>query len=112
MADMSLNRSKCLALLFVNVALAVVSLHAQANLGSISGAVHDSSGAGVLSAPVIARSASTKTETQVLTNAEGMYVFPALQVGEYELSHPDPYARHQCRCRNRARHFGNCGGYN
>ena len=86
---MSLNRTKCFASVFVNVALAVsgtVNLHAQANLGSISGAVHDSSGAGVLNAPVTARSASTKTETQVLTNAEGMYVFPALQVGEYELS--------------------------
>src|SRR5262245_45040374 len=61
------------------------NLHGQANLGNITGTVTDSSGAVVPNVTVTARAKSTGAERQTLASAEGVYLFTALPIGEYEI---------------------------
>ena len=53
--------------------------------GSISGVVHDSSGALVPAADVIALNTQTGVKWTVATDAQGFYSFQALPVGNYEV---------------------------
>ena len=60
-------------------------LHAQA-IGSIRGIVVDSSGAVISDARVTAVSTSTSLARTVVTNQDGIYVFPDLPIGIYILN--------------------------
>jgi len=64
---------------------AVCPLSAQIDRASLSGTVTDPSGAVVAGAKVDATSTNTGKERQVLTNAERIYVLPALPVGTYTI---------------------------
>ena len=53
--------------------------------GSISGVVHDSSGALIPAAEVVALNTQTGVKWTVTTDAQGFYSFQALPVGDYEV---------------------------
>jgi len=58
--------------------------------GSISGVVTDPSGAVVPGVKVVATSSSTNMEFTSVTDAQGFYIFPVLNVDHYtiKISHP------------------------
>src|SRR5216110_1678487 len=62
----------------------VVTGHAQTE-GAISGTVTDSSGAAVPGATVTVTNTATSGTRNTTTNAEGLYTFPAVPPGSYEL---------------------------
>ncbi len=75
------------SILVVMVTLAsAFSLWAQGERGTITGTVTDSSGAIVPRASVTLRNTGTNIRTQVETNSSGIYVFPALNPGSYDLA--------------------------
>ena len=65
--------------------LSPIAAHGQLSTGSISGTVKDPDGSVVPDTSVIAKNTATSAEQQVVTNAQGFYVFPTLLVGTYEL---------------------------
>src|SRR6058998_3675933 len=62
------------------------ALMAQASTGSMSGTVTDPNGAAVPAAKVIASSAASGIKVETLTSDAGLYVFPRLPVGVYEIA--------------------------
>ncbi len=66
--------------------LSVLTVWGQATDASIRGAVKDASGAAVPGARVEAKHTRTGVVSNVKTNDDGLYVFPALPTGEYSLS--------------------------
>jgi Carboxypeptidase regulatory-like domain/TonB dependent receptor len=62
-----------------------VAAWAQQPAAALSGVVTDPTGAGISGASVRVRQKSTGIERETTTNEEGMYVFPNLAAGEYEL---------------------------
>ena len=81
------HRSRSVArLLTVVILLAswVVTGRAQTQ-GGITGTVTDSSGAAVPGATVTVTNTATSGTRNTTTNAEGLYTFPALPPGSYEL---------------------------
>ncbi len=62
------------------------SLWAQAGRGSLTGTVHDSTGAAVAGAQIVLTAVGTHTIYRTVTGSQGLYVFPELQVGPYNLS--------------------------
>ena len=73
------------AALFAVLLLALPAV-AQEQTGSIQGVVKDSSGAVLPGVTVEARSPSAVGVSTAVTNAEGIYRFPALPPGIYEVS--------------------------
>jgi Carboxypeptidase regulatory-like domain len=65
--------------------LSSVALFAAAN-GSISGTVKDPSGAVIPAAKITLINGAIRTEYTALSNGEGLFSFPALPVGSYELT--------------------------
>jgi len=65
--------------------LAVVSAYGQFEYGEISGTVRDSSAAVIAGASVKLRSLATNTERTVSSNEQGLFSFPSLRIGGYEL---------------------------
>src|SRR6478735_2992590 len=63
-----------------------VALMAQASTGSMSGTVTDPNGASVPAAKVIATGAASGFKAETLTSDAGLYVFPRLPVGAYEIA--------------------------
>src|ERR1035441_576474 len=63
------------------------TLHAQSAVttGSIRGVVTDQSGAVLVSASVQVQRQATGTTTNRPSNREGVFVFPSLEVGEYQV---------------------------
>lgn len=59
---------------------------AQQDSGSMSGTVTDQSGAAVPSVTVTARNTATGLKTTAVTTDAGVFVFPSLQVGSYEVT--------------------------
>jgi outer membrane receptor protein involved in Fe transport len=59
---------------------------AQATTGGVKGVVTDASGAVVPEADVTAKNTATGTEVKTKTNSEGIYNFPRLQPGTYQLT--------------------------
>src|SRR5579863_8858843 len=59
---------------------------AQTQSARLVGTVHDSTGAVVPNAKVVATNAATKVRTEATSNATGDYVMPALQAGNYTLT--------------------------
>ena len=76
-------RSAFLCLGLTLLALSPV-LHA-AGEGSISGTVKDHSGAVIPKASVIATNRDTDVRQTIATNASGVYSFPGLAVGRYDV---------------------------
>lgn len=66
--------------------LPVGSIHAQEITGTITGTVVDPSGAATPGVTVTVRNLGTNAAQTVLTNERGVYVFPLLQVGQYEVA--------------------------
>ena len=73
------------AALFAVLLLALPAV-AQEQTGSIQGVVKDSSGAVLPGVTVEARSPSAVGVSTAVTNANGIYRFPALPPGSYEVS--------------------------
>jgi hypothetical protein len=78
-------RFKMLGALLVALLVALPSA-AQEQSGSIQGTVKDPQGAVLPGATVDARNPATGANTTVTTNADGVYRFPALPPGTYEVS--------------------------
>ena len=66
-------------------AIALLPAHAQTD-ASLSGIVHDTTGAGVQGATIIIKNLETGTQRDVQTDSEGRYHAPSLAVGRYELT--------------------------
>jgi len=60
-------------------------LHAQQDLGSITGIVHDPSGGVIPRAELTLQRLETGVETKVLSGTEGTFTFPSLHVGTYSI---------------------------
>src|SRR4051795_13332950 len=61
-------------------------VQAQSTNASIYGSVTDTSGAAAPKAGVTATQTRTRVSQSTLTNTEGVYLFPSLQPGDYQLS--------------------------
>ncbi len=61
-------------------------LLAQAASGVLSGVVSGASGGGIANAKVSAKNVATGESTETETNATGMYSFPNLLPGDYDVS--------------------------
>ena len=66
--------------------VAALSARAQVVGGSISGSVHDTSGASVSSATVTVKHVETGTTRTLATDSEGRFFAPSLSVGDYAVS--------------------------
>ena len=86
---MSLNRSgaaiRSLAAIFLCLALCALSLFAQSERGTITGAVRDSSGAVIPGAKISLKNAATNVNIGAVTNEQGEYTIPSLSPGTYSL---------------------------
>jgi len=78
-------RFRFLALTTVLVSLAVPSLHAQVETGTITGVVRDKSGAVVSNTQVTIRNAATGLASNAVTDSQGIYVSPPLSPGDYNV---------------------------
>src|ERR1043166_5805225 len=76
----------CCVLLAVFLGSPIFLTHAQVNTASIRGTVTDSTGAVVADASVNASNNATGAKATTLTNAQGIYSFPVLNVGAYTVS--------------------------
>jgi hypothetical protein len=66
--------------------ICAVSGFSQVDIGSISGTVVDSTDAVVPGVKVTVKNEANSVSQQVVSNASGYYIFPALAVGEYTLA--------------------------
>ena len=80
-----LNRTRLLPLL-----LCASALFAQSPLGTITGTITDTSGAGVPGVTVTVRATATSLDYRGISSADGIYVIPSLPVGGYELTASAP----------------------
>ena len=67
------------------VCLSVVSSYAQEVSAGITGHVTDPSGSSIVGAKVTAKDLDRDTEWPTTTNADGIYAFPRIPPGRYEL---------------------------
>src|SRR2546430_12489555 len=65
------------------LALAVIPVVAQVDIGTISGTVVDTSDAVVPGVRMIIRNDGNLTTQETTTNSSGYYIFPSLMVGDY-----------------------------
>jgi hypothetical protein len=70
--------------------MAVPQLHAQASTGTILGTVMDSSGAVVTGATVVVTNTGTAIKQNAVTDSQGRYSVPLLQIGNYEVEFAKP----------------------
>jgi hypothetical protein len=83
---MASYKARILSAVSVCVLCATLTLHAQQNVGRITGVVRDPSGASVPRADITATAVATGVSLQVQANEGGSYAFPSLPTGEYILS--------------------------
>jgi hypothetical protein len=76
---------KAIGVIFA-AALLAAACFAQTQTARLVGTVHDSTGAVVPNAKVIAVNTGTKVKTEATSNSSGDYVLPALQPGTYSLT--------------------------
>ena len=79
------NRTRLLPLL-----LCAPALFAQSPLGTITGTITDTTGAGVPGVTVTVRATATSLDYRGISSADGIYVIPNLPVGGYELTASAP----------------------
>ena len=75
-----------IAVLLMIINAAGGQLWAQAGRGVVRGAVHDRNGAVLPNAAVRLTGADTGTTYQTVTNSDGIYIFPEVPVGTYNLA--------------------------
>src|SRR5215831_15010429 len=82
-----LNTNTCRVSLLC-LALLSAAVHAQTNAidAAIEGYVRDASGGVIQNAHITARNISTNISSETVTNADGYFRFPLLQVGAYKLT--------------------------
>lgn len=86
--DEILIRRVCFSQLWFGIACLLMcglSVFGQATRGSLNGVVTDATGAAVSGASVIVRHLATGREARVNSDTSGAYVFPSLEVGEYNV---------------------------
>src|SRR5262245_31746491 len=71
---------------FLLLLLVPMGLSAQSTNASIAGQVLDSSGSSVPAAKVIARNLETGIASELESSVDGLFNFPALTVGRYEVA--------------------------
>src|SRR5580658_5128661 len=76
--------------LFAALLLTISIANAQTTNASISGAVTDSSGAAVAKVSVVAVNVKTGVSLPTVTNDAGVYIFPSLLPGEYQVTAETP----------------------
>jgi carboxypeptidase family protein/TonB-dependent receptor-like protein len=81
-----MRKSATVVALFLLAVLVAFPARAQEQTGSLQGTVKDASGAVVPGATVEARSPSAVGVSVATTNSEGVYRFPALPSGKYEIT--------------------------
>ena len=80
-----LRRIFCTAWMVVMALLIASSMRAQQATGAITGAVTDPSGAPVAGASVTVTDTERGTSLKAQTNTDGVYNFPQLQIGQYNV---------------------------
>ena len=80
---MGQHMSKQLRQVALCIALCAASLFAQSERATITGTVHDASGAVISGARVVITNSQTGVSSSGLSNASGEYTVPQLQVGTY-----------------------------
>jgi hypothetical protein len=83
---LSMKTFKRLLLYVTAGALMVPFASAQVATGSIAGTVHDPNGALIPAARVSAKGTTSGVDAETLTSEAGVYVFPSLPVGNYEIT--------------------------
>ena len=83
-----IKHGKIEACLFVLLSFVLLSATAfgQGTAGSISGTTQDATGGALVGAAVTARNVDTGVETRVTSNDRGVYNFPSLLPGSYEIT--------------------------
>src|ERR1041385_6638259 len=77
----------CRALIALGLMLSFVPCAlAQTDTATITGIVHDSSGASVPGARIVARNVLTNLERVTIASGDGAYTIPLLNVGTYQIS--------------------------
>src|SRR5688572_20220551 len=66
--------------------ICLLTAYAQFDSSQISGVVQDSAGAVIPGVTVTAINEGTREERTVLTNEQGIYVFPGLQIATYTIT--------------------------
>ena len=84
------NISKFILVVGLWVALLGTTAKAQYEDGSLTGTIHDATGAVVTNAAVIVTNANTGIATKVTTNGSGDYEVPSLRVGTYGIKAEAP----------------------
>ena len=82
------KRVPCWVIVFSLMAVFLPGTHANAQIagaGNIQGTVSDSSGAVVSNATITATETSTQVKHTSKTDKSGVYVFPGLPIGTYNL---------------------------
>jgi Carboxypeptidase regulatory-like domain/TonB dependent receptor len=77
---------RIVAATYVAVLLSAGSAHAQFDSAQISGVVQDSTGAVLPGVDVTLMNVGTKIERQAVTNEAGLYTFPNVPVGQYQIT--------------------------
>ncbi len=80
------QRAACAVVLVLAICLLPAALHGQVLYGAITGNVTDPSGAVLPNAQVEAVNTGTGVTQTAVSNASGVYRFPALQAGDYKVS--------------------------
>ncbi len=80
-----MSRDQCLAALLLVLTVGLSLSHAQGARGSIQGSVQDPDGAVVPGTKLVLTNIETGVRHEGETNAEGLYVFPNLFPGNYEI---------------------------
>src|SRR5258708_10111394 len=75
-----------IVLLLSTLVVTVTSVAAHDDQAAISGTVTDSTGAAVAGAKVVLQSTATGLHRDTVTNADGIYQFPALPIGDYRVT--------------------------
>src|SRR5262245_45046415 len=73
-------------IIVVMIAGAIPALFAQATTGTISGTVTDQTGAIIAGATITVRNVDTNVVRSGMTGETGRYSFPALPIGNYEVT--------------------------
>src|SRR5271168_4158880 len=61
-------------------------MYAQQNVGTVTGTVHDQSGAIVQGVSVVLRESATDSATTTVSSDLGIYTFPRLAIGTYSMT--------------------------
>lgn len=80
-----LNRTR-----FVSLLLCATGLFAQSPLGTITGTISDSTGAGIPNVGITLKAVATSLSYRGVSSTDGVYTVPNLPVGGYELSATAP----------------------